>query len=66
MSSETLVKCAHPPCQCLVEAEQKFCSANCENADGSARVPCLCDHDGCVGEYRLGKEENEADILNAD
>jgi hypothetical protein len=23
MSNETLVKCGHPPCQCLVEAEQR-------------------------------------------
>jgi hypothetical protein len=23
MASETLMKCAHPPCRCLVEAEQK-------------------------------------------
>lgn len=52
MSSETLVKCMHKPCQCLVEAEQKFCSAACKSARDGSSVPCPCGHPGCVGEQR--------------
>ena len=50
MDSETLVKCAHPSCQCLVEAEQKFCSAACSTPRGTASVPCACGHPGCSDE----------------
>jgi hypothetical protein len=50
MASETLIKCSHPPCQCLIEAEQQFCSADCASARGAARGPCLCGHVGCVAE----------------
>ncbi len=57
MGSETLMKCAHPPCECLVEAEQQFCSSSCASVRGSARVPCMCDP-GCVGEQRLGEEDD--------
>jgi len=39
MASETLVKCANPPCECLVEAEQKFCSSACSNSRGSGSEP---------------------------
>jgi hypothetical protein len=47
MDSETLVKCAHPPCQCLVEEEQNYCSSACSKADGASRGPCMCGHRGC-------------------
>jgi hypothetical protein len=50
MASETLVKCAHPPCQCLLEAEQRFCSASCSNRRATASVPCSCGHPGGVAE----------------
>jgi hypothetical protein len=63
MSSETLMKCAHPPCQCLAEAEQQFCSSPCAGVRGSARVPCMCGHVGCVGEQRLDEED---DLLEAE
>ena len=59
MASETLMKCAHPPCQCLVEAEQKYCSAACESAGGSARRPCVCDHPGCLDRETLASDEKE-------
>ncbi len=65
MDSETLVKCEHPPCQCLVEAEQKFCSSACSSARATASVPCSCGHSGCVlGEQRLANDD-EADLLSA-
>lgn len=58
MASETLVKCAHPPCECLVEAEQQFCSASCSSARGASSGPCTCGHPGCAGEDLM--EEDEA------
>ncbi len=57
MGSETLMKCAHPPCQCLLEAEQQFCGSSCASVRGSARVPCMCGHPGCVGDQRLDEED---------
>jgi hypothetical protein len=57
MSSETLVKCGHPNCQCLVEAEQKFCSSACSTTRGATRGPCMCGHPGCTGEQPLADEE---------
>jgi hypothetical protein len=59
MASETLMKCAHPPCQCLVEAEQQFCSSSCASARGSARMPCTCGHPGCTTEHELGDDERD-------
>lgn len=57
MSTETLVKCLHPPCQCLVEAEQKFCSSACASAHGAGRGPCMCGHADCAGEHNIEDEE---------
>jgi hypothetical protein len=31
MASETSVKCARPPCQCRLEAEQQCRGASCSN-----------------------------------
>lgn len=59
MSTETLVKCSHAPCQCLVEAEQPFCSATCASARGLAGGPCMCGHAGCAGERELELSEEE-------
>jgi hypothetical protein len=58
MTSQTLVKCEHPPCSCLVEAEQKFCSAVCASARGSARGPCMCGHEGCAEGQQLAEGED--------
>jgi hypothetical protein len=52
-STETLIKCMHPPCQCLVEPQQKFCSSACSSANGSLRGPCTCGHEGCAVDERL-------------
>jgi hypothetical protein len=65
MTSETLIKCTHPPCRCLVEAEQKFCSSVCASARGATREPCMCEHEGCVGEH-AGTEDDEFDSLSAE
>ena len=55
MSTETLVKCMHKPCQCLVEAEQQFCSAVCKTAKDSNSVACPCGHPDCIAEQRTGE-----------
>jgi hypothetical protein len=66
MTSETLVKCGHPPCQCLVEAEQKFCSAECASARGASRVPCLCGHADCVPAANTGLQNYQAERAEED
>jgi hypothetical protein len=63
-NTETLIKCTHPPCQCLVEPEQRFCSVACSSADGSSRGPCRCGHEGCIAAERL--MENEFDPHSRD
>ena len=63
MASETLIKCAHPPCQCLVEEEQRFCSSACDSAKGASR--CMCGHPGCVAQHEAA-EGDEFDPLSAE
>ena len=48
MQSETLMRCAHPPCRCLVETEDEFCSAACRRAQHSPDGPCRCGHPECM------------------
>jgi hypothetical protein len=55
MASETLVKCAHPPCQCLVEEEQKYCSSACAKPDGASRGSCMCAHAGCIAQLETAE-----------
>jgi metallothionein len=62
MASETLMKCMHGPCQCLVEAEQKFCSAACSSARATGSLPCACGHPGCVGEHWAANSLVEDDV----
>jgi hypothetical protein len=64
MASETLMKCMHGPCQCLVEAEQKFCSTACSTARATHSVPCPCGHPGCVAE-QWATESAKEDERNA-
>jgi hypothetical protein len=66
MASETLMKCAHPPCECLVEEEQKFCSSSCLSARTTGSGLCPCGHPGCLSvEQELTEEDDEADFLSA-
>lgn len=66
MSTETLIKCMHPPCQCLVEAEQKFCGSACASARGASRGPCMCGHPDCVGEHTVTEDEEFDPLLPAE
>jgi len=47
--AESLRKCAHEPCQCLVPVTQEYCSAYCSNADDveNADLRCDCGHLDC-------------------
>jgi len=64
MASETLMKCTHPPCQCLVDVDQQqFCSPACARAMGATQLPCSCGHAGCVGDQILF---DESDALTAE
>ena len=58
MDSETLMKCAHPSCQCLVEDEQQYRSSACSKADGAARGPCMCGHRGCTAEREIMESDD--------
>jgi len=40
-------KCAHPACQCTVDAKQKYCSESCHDAAGTLEISCNCGHAGC-------------------
>lgn len=61
MAPETLIKCAHPPCQCLVEAEPKVCSSSCASARGATRG-----HAGCVAEHNVGEDDEFEPLLPAE
>jgi hypothetical protein len=58
MQSENLVKCAHPPCRCMVELEDQFCSAACASKE-APKSPCGCGHAECVGPKEAGEEIEE-------
>ena len=66
MSSETIIKCLHPPCPCLVEADQKFCSSACADARGASRGPCRCGHADSVGERTMTEQEEFDPLLPAE
>lgn len=45
-----MTKCAHPACNCPVEAGQLYCSEACEEAPdkGLAATDCNCNHPTCA------------------
>ena len=44
-------KCAHPACDCAPEADSKYCSEYCEDAEqsGVVEIGCGCGHQPCQG-----------------
>jgi hypothetical protein len=48
--AESLRKCAHGPCQCLVPLTQEYCSTYCSDADDvdNTELHCDCGHGECV------------------
>lgn len=48
--AESLRKCAHELCQCLVPPAQEYCSVYCSDADDveNTELQCDCGHGKCV------------------
>ena len=48
--AESLRKCAHLPCQCLIPSVHEYCSAYCSEADDvdNTELHCECGHRECV------------------
>jgi len=47
---ESMHKCVHLPCQCLIPSMQEYCSATCSDADDVeiTEFQCDCGHNICV------------------
>ncbi len=44
-------KCKNPPCTCVPEVGQKYCSASCEGAGNTIELDCDCSHEACQGNF---------------
>lgn len=41
-------KCAHLPCRCVVQSDEKYCGQACKEAGSSeVEIACQCDHGPC-------------------
>jgi len=41
-------KCAHLPCRCSVQADDKYCGQSCKEAGSKeVEIACQCDHTVC-------------------
>ncbi len=49
MTPDSVTKCAHPPCKCIVEVEEPYCSESCASVIDQPHDPCPCGHPECVG-----------------
>jgi hypothetical protein len=43
-------KCGNPPCDCVPNDGEKYCSAYCEGAGEGTDVVCHCGHAECEGD----------------
>jgi len=49
MANPEQKKCAHPSCECLAPAGEKYCSQLCEDAgDDEVEIACDCEHTACA------------------
>ena len=49
MTTNLPITCAHIPCQCLVQAGEKYCGQACKEAGSSeVEIACQCDHGTCA------------------
>jgi hypothetical protein len=46
--SDTPKKCAHPACQCMAPANEKYCSNSCKDAGSMQEIECKCGHPACA------------------
>ncbi len=56
--AESMHKCAHVPCQCLVPPAQEYCSAYCSEADDVEYTEhhCDCYHGKCASQCAPKRE----------
>ncbi len=47
-------KCAHPGCECPVQAGKKHCSDYCESLGDQPSIACECHHAGCATSATAG------------
>jgi hypothetical protein len=41
-------KCAHLPCRCTAQANDKYCGPACKDAGAKeVEIACQCDHEAC-------------------
>jgi hypothetical protein len=66
MQSESLMRCAHHPCRCLVETEDEFCSPVRRRAQHSPDESCSCNHPECQEKQEVPRRENLARPESAD
>jgi len=47
---ESMRKCAHEQCQCLVPLTEEYCSDYCSDADDVSEIvlQCACEHTPCT------------------
>jgi hypothetical protein len=43
--------CKNPTCNCRVEDDARYCSANCEGAGDVTQIDCDCGHPECEGDF---------------
>jgi hypothetical protein len=46
-AEESLRKCPHGPCECMIYPEQKYCSIHCSTAENADEIECDCGHLNC-------------------
>jgi hypothetical protein len=48
MTNSSEQKCAHLPCQCVVQPSDKYCGQACKEAGSNeVEIACQCDHAPC-------------------
>ena len=41
-------KCAHLPCKCMTQPDEKYCGQACKEAGSKeVEIACQCDHGAC-------------------
>ena len=43
--------CANPPCSCVVEKGEKYCSVHCQSTEHTVQIDCDCGHADCKGDF---------------
>jgi hypothetical protein len=54
MAEKKIGMCAHPGCECPVEAGEKYCSEYCESLGNRPSIACECGHGECTAVETVG------------